>query len=264
VADDLKKKIRSLMCRVRQHGRLPGSEQVVTEAFERLGLVEGRIDPREVIDQFEPVLRSVWEEALSVLESHENHAYSAGIPRELIRSFPKDVKSAERVARARGFQAGVTHLLANWYCHLRLCFLSVSQSRKTRGGKDFELQRERLLSLAGVPYETQVTENRTDFVLPSIAVFQRNRNEALVVSAKRTLRERWREVAEELFNLRSPNVYLLTADENVSPGHVDAICGRYNIYLVVWEHLKEARFRDRPLVLSYGAWARERLARLRP
>jgi len=113
VADDLKKKIRSLMCRVRQHGRLPGSEQVVTEAFERLGLVEGRIDPREVIDQFEPVLRSVWEEALSVLESYENRAYSTGIPRELIRSFPKDVKSAQRVARARGLSEAEVEALVD-------------------------------------------------------------------------------------------------------------------------------------------------------
>lgn len=140
----------------------------------------------------------------------------------------------------------------------------MSQSRKTRGGQDFELQIEGLLKLSQVPYERQVTENRTDFIVPSIQVYERNRNEALVLSAKRTLRERWREVAEELFNLRSPNVYLLTADEDVSYGHVEGICKRYNIWLVVWDNLKQSKFADEPLVLGYTGWARERILPLRP
>ena len=100
-------------------------------------------------------------------------------------------------------------------------------------------------------------------MLPDSETFQKNRNIAMVISAKRTLRERWAEVAEELFDLRSPNVYLFTADENVTQTHVDQICHQYNIHLVVWDHVKSAKFSHEPLVLSYTEWATVRLIQLR-
>jgi len=84
-----------------------------------------------------------------------------------------------------------------------------------------------------------------------------------VISVKRTLRERWAEVAEELFNLRSPNVFLFTADEDVTQRHVEQICTRYRIHLVVWDELKANRFADEPLVLGYTQWATSRLPMLR-
>jgi len=77
------------------------------------------------------------------------------------------------------------------------------------------------------------------------------------------LRERWAEVAEELFSLRSPNVFLFTADQNVTQQHVAQICQRYNIHLVVWDEVKAARFPEAALVLSYTDWATARLAVLR-
>lgn len=79
------------------------------------------------------------------------------------------------------------------------------------------------------------------------------------MSAKRTLRERWREVVEELYNTRAPNVFIITADLDVTPGHVDFICDKYNIHLVVWDEVKHKKFADRDLVLGYTAWANERI-----
>ena len=260
---DLGKQISALMRRVRDHGQLPGSEQIVAETFELLGYVPGTLAPDEVLSGFDELLRHVWRETLHVLERHEERSYAEGIPRELIRAYPDSVAEAREISEAEGFAAGVQRLLSLWYPQLRRCFLSVSQSRKTRGGKDFELQLERLLTLAEVPHESQERQNRTDLVLPGVAAFERNRNEAMVVSVKRTLRERWREVAEELFNLRAPNVYLLTADESATTGHVEGICGRYNIYLVVWDHVKRDRFASEPLVLGYTEWATDRVAQMR-
>lgn len=46
-----------------------------------------------------------------------------------------------------------------------------------------------------------------------------------------------RQVADELYNLRCPNTYLLTAEEHVAPTTVQEIFRR-NIYLVVWDHVK--------------------------
>ena len=132
-----------------------------------------------------------------------------------------------------------------------------------RGGKDFELQIEKLLDLAGVPYFEQEPQYRTDLILPDLETFQSNRTISAVISVKRTLRERWAEVAEELFNLRSPNVFPFTADERVTNTHVDRICGRYNIHLVIWDHIKIKRFPEEPLVMGFTDWANERLTVLR-
>lgn len=249
-----------LMRRVREQGELPGSAAIVKETFERLGYVQGAITADEVTNRFNELLRTLWVETLITLETYEDRVYAEGIPRELIKEFPDQFRASEQVSRNRGFQEGVIHLISQWYPYLRRTFLSVSQSRMQRGGKDFELQIEGLLDLAGVQYHKQERQNRTDLMLPNLETYTRNRNIAAVVSIKRTLRERWAEVAEELFNLRSPNVFLFTADENVSASHVERICGRYNIYLVVWDLEKTAKFGDQPLVIGYTEWAVRRLA----
>jgi hypothetical protein len=256
---ELKRRISQLMRRVRDEGGLPPSKQIVQETFDRLGYTPETLEPEDVLLNFNKILRVIWEETLVTLERHEESSYAEGIPNALMREFPEDVDKAEKVSKERGFKAGVLTLFQSWYPYLRMTFLSVGQSRKTRGGKDFELQIEALLDLARIPYTKQERHNRTDLILPNVDSFLQNRNITMVVSIKRTLRERWAEVAEELFNLRSPNVYLFTADENVSENHVTRICNDYNIHLVVWDDIKEKKFSDRNLVLSYTEWATDSL-----
>ena len=255
--------ISRLMRRVRQSGQLPTSASIVSETFDRLSYVPGAVTPESVLINFSKLLRNLWEQTLPVLEEYEKRSYSEGIPREFISEFPDVFEEAERVASQRGFEEGVTNLFGEWYPMLRRAFLSVSQSRMQRGGKDFELQIEGLLDLAQIPYHKQEIENRTDLILPSLEIHQLNPTISAVVSVKRTLRERWAEVAEELFNLRSPNVFLFTADENVTANHVVRICGQYKIHLVVWDSEKRKKFPTEPLVLGYTEWATERLGALR-
>jgi len=201
--------INELMRRIRQRGGLPNSAEIVTETFERLGYVAGAIEPDEVLARFNELLRTLWEETLHTLEHHEERSYVEGIPTALIEQYPEQFSAAERVAKEQGFRAGTIELFTRWYPFLRRAFLSVSQSRKQRGGKDFELQIEGLLHLAGIPHHKQERRNRTDLILPDLETHQRNRTISAIVSVKRTLRERWAEVAEELFNLRSPNVFFV-------------------------------------------------------
>lgn len=257
---ELKDHIRRVMARIRSTTAVPNSRSVVAEAFRDLGLIEGAISPETVLSSFGHLLRDVWTETLAVLERYENQTYATGIPCALAEEYPEKFAEAGNEAAKSGFAAGVARLFALLYPHLRECFLSVAQGRKTRGGKDFELQVEGLLRIARVPFEEQESEHRTDIMLPDATMYHRDRNLLMVVSAKRTLRERWAEVAEELFNLRCPNVYLFTADENVSTRHVERICGQYGIYLVVWDDLKASRFADERSVLGFTQWATGPLA----
>jgi len=251
------------MDRVRRAGRVPPSMVIVSETLERLGYLPGAVPPDEVLLHFNDMLRRLWEETLLTLENYEERCYANGIPRELTQSYPQDVERAEGVARREGFAAGVQSLLTEWYPRLRRAFLSVTQGRMARGGKDFELQIEGLLNLAKIPFHKQEREEHTDLILPDLETHRGNRNVSIIISVKRTLRERWAEVAEELYSLRSPNVFLFTADEDVTQEHVASICRQYNIYLVVWDRVKDKKFPEEPLVLGYTEWASQRLAFLK-
>lgn len=109
-----------------------------------------------------------------------------------------------------------------------------------------------------IPYQKIKRAYRVDFMLPSDDLFKTNPTAAAIASAKRTLRERWREVVEELHDMRSPNIFLITADDAVSKGHVRDICGKYRIHLVVWDDVKK-KYPNDPLVISYTTWANEKL-----
>src|SRR3972149_5325900 len=220
---------------LRQTGAMPSSSAIVDETFARLGFVAGSISQEEILERFNELLNIVWVETLKTLEAHEDRVYKAGIPAALMEENPEELSTPERVNSRDGFREATIELFGRWYPALRQVFLSISQSRMTRGGKDFELQIEGLLRLAGVPFDKQERQDRTDLILPSVAVFQQNVNIAAVVSVKRTLRERWAEVAEELFNLRSPNVFLFTPGGGVSRGHIDRICGSSKIHLLGWD-----------------------------
>lgn len=258
-----KKRVDRLMSRVRQRAKLPSCEEVVAQSFERLGIREEHFSPQMVLAEFGSLLSRVSVESLVVLEEHEERCYSEGIPVEITGEHEAEVGAASDLAREQGFRAGFVWLFSRLYPVIYRCFLSVSQSRKMRGGTDLELQIERLFGMARLPFEKHVEKERTDFILPNYQTHESNRNLAMVVSVKRTLRERWRQVAEELFSMRSPNVFLFTGDRKISKGHVESICGRYNIYLVVWDDLKREKFQEESLVLGFTEWATERLSVIR-
>lgn len=251
----LKQEVQRMMKEIRKH--LPSSEIIVSETFGRLGYTSDRINPQQAKERFEELLHHVWEETLHVLEEYEDKVYSRGIPSQLIAKDESLFAGSEETRRRNHFMQNVVDLFQRWYPYLREMFLSVAQSRKARGGRDFELQFGGMLDLMGVPYQKIKRAYRVDFMMPDDETFKENRTSAAIVSAKRTLRERWREVVEELYNMRSPNIFLVTADYEVSQSHVNAICGDYNIHLVVWKEVKEKY--SNPLVLTYDHWAKERL-----
>lgn len=221
------------------------------------------LQPTDVLSRFDELLRKLAEETLLTLERHEKRVYSGGIPNEFITEYTDTFNEAEQISLEYGFSEGVMHLFQNWYPMLQCAFLSIEQSRKARVGKFFQLQIEQLLTLAQIPYHRQKKRYCTDLILPNLETHQLNRTISAIISVKRTLRERWAEVAEELFNLRTPNVFLFTADEKVTPAHVKTICGQYNIHLVVWDAVKTGRFQHSPMVMGYTEWASRRLPMLR-
>jgi hypothetical protein len=258
---EIKKEVSKMMAGIRKKG-LPSSQVIVDETFENLGFVRNKVTPEHVQQNFNEMLKEVWLKTLEVLEDYEERVYPLNVIDVLMTLKADVIQQSKKVAQKEGYRAAIRYVFSSLYPYLREIFLSISQSRKTRGGRDFELQFGKLLELMNIPYQKIKRAYRVDFMLPNDNLFERNPTAAAIVSAKRTLRERWREVVEELHAMRSPNIFLATADPNVSGGHVNAICGNYRIHLVVWDEVKD-KYADEPLVLGYTQWANERIPILR-
>lgn len=258
---DVKKEVSKLMGDVRKKG-LPSSEVIVDEAFQKLGFSPDKITPDFVQSNFNHILHEVWIETLHVLENYEGQVYPLNVIDSVMELRADAIKESEDIAQTQGYRHALRFLFRSLYPYLREIFLSISQSRKQRGGRDFELQFGKLLELMNIPYQKIKRAYRVDFMIPSDKAFARNPTAAAIVSAKRTLRERWREVVEELHAMRSPNIFLVTADYDVGKGHVKAICGDYRIHLVVWDDVKK-KYGEESLVLGYTEWANDRIPLLR-
>ncbi|MFX0141029.1 MAG: type II restriction endonuclease [Candidatus Hodarchaeota archaeon] len=257
----IKKEIQKIMKGVRK-GHLPSSEKVVKEAFSELEYTSDKITSEAAEEKFEEILHEVWVKTLEILEKYESNTYTTRITSHLISEYPKIFNNSENIATRDNFRKGVIHLLQNWYPYLREIFLSISNSRKVRGGRDFELHFGGMLDLIGIKYQKKKRAYRVDFMIPSDDVFKSNPTTAAIASAKGTLRERWREVVEELYQMRSPNIFLITADSNVTKGQIEGICKNHRIHLVVWNKVKE-KYKDEPLVISFNQWAQKRLPALK-
>lgn len=258
---DIKQEMSKLMAEVRKE-RLPSSEVIVAETFKKLGYISGKVTPEVVQKNFNQLLKDVWVETLHVLEDYEECIYPLNVIDALMTLKTDVIEQSKRIAQKDGYKPSIRFIFQSLYPYLREIFLSIGQSRKARGGRDFELQFGKLLDLMSIPYQKIKRVHRVDFMIPSDELFERNPTAAVVVSAKRTLRERWREVVEELHSMRSPNIFLVTADYEVTGSHVNDICGKYRIHLVVWDEVKE-RYSKEGLVLGYTEWANEKIPILR-
>ena len=238
---------------------IPSSKQIVAEAARLLELAD--LPSEEVRCSFDKLLNLLSSTTLAIYERYEEQSNAQPLPQRVLDASPEKFEKAERVNSTQGFRQATLTLMSSLYPELRKAFLSVSQGRKSRGGKSFEEQFALLLKLAGFPFQKQSGRFRMDFVLPSGEAFQRNRTICVVASLKHTLRERWQEVAGELRQLQAPNIFLVTGDDQVSPGHVRGICDANGIHLVVWDSVKD-KYPDAPLVLGFTEFANVRLPML--
>lgn len=238
---------------------IPSANDIVDEAFKEVGLISTATTPEEVLLNFNNNLKSVFEHTLKVLERYEEKAYGQ-ILKELCKQRQEEIIPLIKYSSNKGecqIQIDcIGEILVALSPDLWHIFLSRSQSRKARGGADFQHQIAKLLKLANVPFEQEEKKYWLDFMIPSSNAFKKDKTRTILLSAKRTLRERWREVVEELYNTRSPNVYLATTDisEDISLEKVNQI-KQYNVHLLVWDDVKLTKFKDEPMVLGYSDFA---------
>ena len=132
-----------------------------------------------------------------------------------------------------------------------LCFQPVSS---VKHGLDTRI--EAMLSDGAIPFEKQVViaaKKRPDFILPSLSFMEtetREKKTALILSAKTTLRERWKQVEREKSDR---NLYLTTVDENIAGNAIEDMAS-FGVWLVIPEALKDskmAEYKGHENVLSF-------------
>jgi hypothetical protein len=139
--------------------------------------------------------------------------------------------------------ASIIHALVDRLPEIDRYMLSAGQQRKARAGVSFEHHIERMLLDGKVPFGKQVViqaRKRPDFVLPSFAHLakpRKGKDRGLILSAKTTLRERWKQVEREMHGCE---LFLGTVDENIAANAIEEM-ESMGIILVVPEHLKKSK-----------------------
>lgn len=154
------------------------------------------------------------------------------------------------------------------YPQIDAVFLSASQQRKTRAGRSFEHHIAAALTAGRIRFVEQAVTGgrRPDFVMPDLEQLHnhnRAREGALVLAAKTTLRERWKQVSSERLNC---DVFLATVDDRVAAPSIREMADA-DIRLVVPESLKtskESWYHDQENVLSFREFFDDSLRSKRP
>jgi hypothetical protein len=147
----------------------------------------------------------------------------------------------------------IVQRVVRYFIPLYQVMLNASQQRKNRVGAGFESHIKRMLTAGLVPFEEQlvVSTRRPDFVMPNSNLYVNKSSDALVLAAKTTLRERWKQVPMEMRNCR---VFLATMDEKVTRSAVRDM-NNLEITLVVPESFKAqgtvAEYSNEPNVQTF-------------
>ena len=136
-------------------------------------------------------------------------------------------------------------------------FLSIAQSRKSRAGKSFEAIHNVLFKKLEYPFDEQkVINGKPDFIMPSYDHFLKNPIDCIIFTAKRTLRERWRQIVTE--GTRGLGFYLATIDEGISANQLVEAHGS-RIYIVCPARIKNKFYKDKVNVLSFAQFFKDHL-----
>lgn len=206
---------------------IPSSDEIAKQARQQFLLMSGEatLDPYQLENPGDVIMRISRDIEYRIFKQHELRRRASEVVAILARN--QNLPAAV----VRGFPL------------LDSVFLSASQQRKTRAGRSFESHLGFVLSAGRILHEEQAVlgGRRPDFVLPSKSTLalrgKRPYIEALILSAKTTLRERWKQITHERFNCA---IFLATVDDRISKQALDEM-QQLDICLVVPESLKQSK-----------------------
>jgi len=247
---------------------MPHGISIAQEAIRNLGYVAEQFTRADARKNFNKLLSDVLLEEWNVFQKYEKELYKSKIIPSILEltednrsEFPfcqgviRDIVSSIEQNKDRGAKWFITFLSESLFEYFEVLLQSIHQSRRTRAGGSFQYQIENLFNLAGFPFSRQTRLNGpVDFLLPSEGYYTQYRHDAIILSVKRTLRERWQQAIAELQSARVGRIYLATAetDKNrVRERDLDRM-DNLNVTLVVFDNIKSEKFPNRNTVIGYS------------
>ena len=202
------------------------------------------------------ILKENFDDAVSRSEKLVYDIYlkkEAEYGRRVFSAFAHYLSSAGEIRKVEDFGT----VLGDHFSSFDRFYLSLAQSRKSRAGRAFEDIHNRLFSILGYPFTSQAVINgKPDFIMPSVEYYRKNPMDSIIFTAKRTIRERWRQIVTE--GTRGLGFYLATIDADVS-GEQLAEMMSHRIYLVVPAGVRGERYRGKENVISFAEFFRDHL-----
>ncbi len=133
---------------------------------------------------------------------------------------------------------------------------TILNRRKSRAGKSLEHHLAEVFNIFELHYETQaVTEinKKPDFLFPSVEAYRNpdyNENKLIVLAAKTTCKDRWRQVLNEADRIKTK--HLFTLQQGISKNQLEEMY-KYDVNLVVPKPYLDSfprEFRDKILTLD--------------
>lgn len=199
------------------------AEQVINIAVERK---LARIKKEQVKTTFSQLVEETLSEAYSIYLESEDKSWQKAIAAYINQKTHSSDGRVELIL-----------LLQKNFKDFDNFFLSVFQSRKPRAGGAFETIIRILFRRLDYPFEEQqIINGKPDFLLPNRKHYDENAMDCIIFTAKRTLRERWRQIVTE--GTRGRAFYLATIDDEITPNQLEEM-KKNRIYIVVPASLKK-------------------------
>lgn len=173
---------------------------------------------------------------------------------EIFKQYERRLIAAELIDRLINDRANITieklvSIIITRIYDVYEVMLRASQARRSRVGTSFELHIAAMMEDGDIPFTAQpiIGKHRPDFALPRIRF---SVDQSLILTAKTTLRERWRQVINET---KGRPIYLATVDERVTSSVIEDL-GSLGVKLVVPESLKssqETEYQNYPNVWTF-------------
>ena len=225
---------------------LPHHDEILTEAVTTVAAEYGG-DQGKLKRNFDKVIQDTERQAYNLYLQYERE-YGSKVLATLVNAIA--AAGASSIVEI-GRRLGEHHKTLDRF------YLSLAQSRKARAGRVFETIHNQLFKALNYPFDEQPTINgKPDFVMPSVQHYRTNPLGCVIFTAKRTLRERWRQVVTE--GTRGIGFYLATIDEGVSENALKEMID-HRIFLVVPKEIKNACYKNASNVLTFQSFFEDHL-----
>ncbi len=258
---------------------IPTGRQLARQAWEQV-FKDMELTVDDVTLNFNDYLCKLMDTEYQLYLKYEEQCMTQGVSKlvfdpEVGVDFPNVRSTIEGVLQVlRGATLSDIEKLAEVWAKMRPLYQRVEQSfeqsRKTRAGGSAEYHLQHLMENAGYTgeFETQqILNGQVDFLFPSHQAWERDRKKCIIVSIKRSLRERYKQVFEEL-SIAQSTVYLCVtetyeeAKRDITTSKVKRLNGQ-NVYLVVRDEIKNMRFAEDVNVIGFTGFISEALPNCR-